>query len=67
MAKMGRPKSEKPKTFGLNVAMDEELSKMLTEYCSRYNVSKGKVMRIAIKDFIKRDGLQYINTFDIND
>lgn len=44
----GRP-TDNPKGERLSIRIDDECSKILTEYCSKNNVNKGEAVREGIK------------------
>lgn len=50
MAKMGRPKCERPKDVKYSVRFDEEMEKKLIEYCLKNKMTKGEVIRKALKE-----------------
>lgn len=48
-AKIGRPKSEKPKSIKYSIRLDVETEKKLQEYCKKNEISKGKAIRKGLK------------------
>lgn len=46
--KMGRPKSENPKSVEYGVRFDVETEKRLRAYCEQHNISKGEAIRRGV-------------------
>lgn len=51
MAKLGRPFSENPKTYRINLRMDERGKNMLDQLCKITRMSKVDTIRYAIEEF----------------
>lgn len=49
MAKMGRPKSEKPRDIKISVRFTQEEYECLLEYAQRHKMSVTQVMRLCLK------------------
>ena len=47
--KTGIPKVDNPNSKNLTVRISEDLSIRLGEYCNRYKMTKGEVVRIGIE------------------
>lgn len=52
MAKMGRPKADKPKDKYIHIRIDEETNKELEEYCKHNNTTKSKLITRLIKSVL---------------
>lgn len=46
--KMGRPKSENPKTDSIHVRLDSETKEILEKYCEQEGISKAEGIRRGI-------------------
>ena len=46
--KMGRPKTDNPKTIEVKARIDEKTNKILMEYCEKNNMTKTDVVRKGI-------------------
>lgn len=51
--KMGRPKSENPKSVEYGVRFDKETEQQLRDYCEKNGISKGEAIRRGVKLLIK--------------
>ena len=47
-AKMGRPKSDNPKSIEVKVRIDEQTNRKISDYCDENNVSRSDVLREGI-------------------
>lgn len=48
MARVGRPKSDKPKAIEVKARIDEETNKRLLDYCAQEGTTKTQVVREGI-------------------
>lgn len=49
MSRMGRPKSDNPKSERVTIRLDKEHYQILTDYCKKEKVDKAEAIRRGIK------------------
>lgn len=52
VTKMGRPKSENPKSIRYSIRLDKLTEEKLKEYCERHGVTRGEAIRKAVFDLL---------------
>lgn len=53
-AKIGRPKSNNPKSIEVKARIDKDLNDRLLAYCKRHNLTRTDVVRKGIEMVIKK-------------
>lgn len=56
--KMGRPKTENPKTVELGMRLDAPTAEVLEAYCKRHDISKAEALRRGIMRLAEEDAAE---------
>ena len=54
MTKIGRPKSDKPKSNRFSIRLDDETEQKLEMYCKEHRITKGEAIRQGIHLLLKK-------------
>lgn len=54
LAKIGRPKSENPKSNRFSIRLDDETQSKLDDYCDKHSISKGEAIRQGLQLLFKK-------------